>query len=107
MALAADFRVIDPRDARVVLVEGGPRILPDISPRTCRSRRSEQLERLGVEVRLGAAVATATRMVSGRGGERIACRTLIWAAGVHRVAGREMAGRRARPRGRGSWSNPT
>lgn len=80
--LARDFRRFDPREARVLLLEGGPRVLPAYGEKSSASAR-RQLERLGVEVR------TAT-MVSGidasgvdlRGGERIACRTVLWAAGV-------------------------
>jgi NADH dehydrogenase len=55
MALAADFRAINPKDAQVVLVEGGPRVLPTF-PESLSARAREQLERLGVLVRLGAAV---------------------------------------------------
>ena len=51
-ALAADFRVIDPRQARVVLVEAGPRVLPGFSDGLSDYAR-RALERLGVEVMTG------------------------------------------------------
>jgi NADH dehydrogenase len=49
-ALAADFRKIDPRDARVILVQGLPKVLPSFPP-ALSDRAREDLERLGVEVR--------------------------------------------------------
>src|ERR1700686_4704537 len=54
-ALAKDFRNIDPRAARIVLVEAGPRLLPGFPPDLSEDAR-RRLERLGVEVRLGRAV---------------------------------------------------
>ena len=55
MALAADFRAIDPKDAQVVLVEAGPRALPALGERLSRSAQ-EQLKRLGVRVLLSTPV---------------------------------------------------
>ncbi len=80
-ALAADFRVIDPRSARVILIEAGPRLLPAFDASLSEAAR-RSLEKLGVEIRLGASV---TEMDSGgvsAGPERIEARTAIWAAGV-------------------------
>ena len=54
-ALAKDFRNIDPRDTRIVLVEAGPRLLPSM-PEDLSEEALQRLRRLGVEVRLGAAV---------------------------------------------------
>ena len=51
-ALAADFRTIDPRSARVILLEAGPRLLPAFDE-LCPRWRKRSLEKLGVEVRLG------------------------------------------------------
>ena len=51
-ALAADFRNIDPRSARIILVEAGPRVLATF-PEELSSYSHSALERLGVEVRLG------------------------------------------------------
>ena len=75
-SLARDFRTIDPTRARILLLEGGPRILPPFTPELSEKAR-EQLNRLGVEVR--------TAIDSGGvfiGSERIVARTVLWAAGV-------------------------
>jgi NADH dehydrogenase len=79
--MARDFRSIDTRDARTILVEAGPRILPAF-PADLSEKAERSLERLCVEVRTGEAV---TRMESGAvwlGEERIAAGTVLWAAGV-------------------------
>lgn len=80
--LARDFRRIDPRDARVVLVEAGPRILPafreDSSEYATRA-----LEKLGVEVRTHTFVSGCDGAGVDIGdGDRIRSTTVIWAAGV-------------------------
>jgi NADH dehydrogenase FAD-containing subunit len=54
-ALAADFRSIDPRCARVILIEAGPRLLAPFDPSLSEAAR-RSLEQLGVEVRLGVSV---------------------------------------------------
>lgn len=80
-ALAKDFRHIDPAEARVLLLEGTPRVLPAYVPELSDKARA-QLERLGVEVRTGAlATAIDARGVS-LGPDRIGTRTVLWAAGV-------------------------
>jgi NADH:quinone reductase (non-electrogenic) len=80
-ALATDFRSIDPRCARIILVEAGPRLLAPFDPALSEAAR-RALEQLGVDVRLGAVVTDCdcTRVSLGR--ERIETRTIIWAAGV-------------------------
>ncbi len=86
-ALAKDFRNIDPRYARVILVESGPRVLA-VMPPSLSGAAKRALERLGVEVKLGAPVAQcdATGILIAAAGdkaaERIETRTVIWAAGV-------------------------
>jgi NADH dehydrogenase len=79
--LLRDFRRIDPRNARVILVEAGRRILPalpdDLSPRAVR-----QLEALGVQVWTGASVTGVDAAGVSLGGDRISARTVVWAAGV-------------------------
>jgi NADH:ubiquinone reductase (H+-translocating) len=80
-ALASDFRVIDPRSARIILVEAGPRLLPSFAPSLSDAARLS-LEQLGVEVRLGAAVTACDAEGVSLGAERIEARTVIWAAGV-------------------------
>jgi len=80
-ALAAEFRHIDPREARVVLIEGQERILPPYPPRLSE-RAARQLRRLGVEVRLGTHVSAIDSRGVTLAGERLQARTVIWAAGV-------------------------
>ena len=80
-ALAADFRAIDPMDTRVILVEGGARVLAQFEPELSAKARA-QLERLRVEVRLGAPVQHCDADGVAVGDDRIAARTVIWAAGV-------------------------
>jgi NADH dehydrogenase len=80
-ALAADFRAIDPRASRILLVEAGPRVLPAM-PESLSRKAQEALERLGVEVRLGAPMTDCDAAGIAIGDERIAARTIVWAAGV-------------------------
>jgi NADH dehydrogenase len=80
-ALAADFRNIDPRSARIVLVEGGPRLLAALHPSLSEKARLS-LERLGVEVRLNATVTDCRDESVAIGADRIPTRTIMWAAGV-------------------------
>jgi NADH:ubiquinone reductase (H+-translocating) len=79
--LAADFRNIDPRATRVMLVEAGPRVLAAF-PESLSVAAEQALQKLGVEVRLRQPV---TRCDDGGvtiAGERIEARTILWAAGV-------------------------
>jgi len=80
-ALAADFRNIDPRLARIVLIEAGPRLLAAF-PERLSAIAKRSLERLGVEVRLGAAVTGCRDDGVMVGDELIPCRTIVWGAGV-------------------------
>ena len=80
-ALAKDFRNIDPRVARIILVEAGPRLLPSF-PENLSADATRRLERLGVEVRLGAPVTAIDPSGVTIGTARIEARTVIWAAGV-------------------------
>ncbi|MDE3034372.1 MAG: NAD(P)/FAD-dependent oxidoreductase [Nitrospirota bacterium] len=80
-ALAHDFRRIDPQQARILLVEGLPHILPSYPPALAENAR-RQLARLGVEVRTGLRVTEITGTSVALGAERIGARTVIWAAGV-------------------------
>jgi len=80
-ALARDFRNIDPRQARVLLVEAGPRLLPAFrESQSAIAKRA--LEELGVEVRVGQAVTGCTTHGVMIGAETIESDCLIWAAGV-------------------------
>lgn len=75
-----DFRRIDPRRTRVVLVEAGPRLLPAFKERLSRRARRD-LEALGVEVRLGTPVTRVEPDAVQVGEERLETRTVFWAAG--------------------------
>jgi NADH dehydrogenase len=81
MALAKDFRHIDPRQTRVILVEAGPRILTSF-PESLSARAVRSLARLGVETRVNAAVTQCDAQGVVAGGERIGSDCVIWAAGV-------------------------
>jgi NADH:quinone reductase (non-electrogenic) len=79
--LKGDFRVIDPATARVVLIEGGPRVLPafreDLS-----AYAKQALEKLGVTVHLGNPVTECHADGVEFGGQSLRAKTIIWAAGV-------------------------
>jgi NADH dehydrogenase len=79
--LRREFRRIDPGDARVLLLEAGPRVLATF-PESLSARARRQLARLGVEVRTGRPVEDIDAEGVRVGGERIAARTVLWAAGV-------------------------
>ncbi|ODU00973.1 MAG: pyridine nucleotide-disulfide oxidoreductase [Planctomycetes bacterium SCN 63-9] len=79
--LASDFAHIDTAEARILLIEGGPRTLPAFTEDLSEKTR-HQLERLGVEVRTGALVTGIDGEGVTIGDERIEARTVIWAAGV-------------------------
>lgn len=90
--LEGEFRRIDPGSAEVLLIEGGPRVLQAM-PESLSQRAQEQLQKLGVQVRLNARVTavddTGIQVESpfsdggaGVGSHHIACHCVIWAAGV-------------------------
>src|SRR5436190_5205091 len=79
--LPRDFRHIDTRRARVVLIEAGPRVLAGF-PDDLSAYAQRALEKLGVEVMLGDAVTECSADGVVYGGKQLAARTLIWAAGV-------------------------
>jgi NADH dehydrogenase len=81
-----DFRKIDPRTARIVLVEGADRVLLAF-PERLSDKGRQQLEKLGVTVRLDRLVTGVdeegvTLAVPGGGTERVESQTIVWAAGV-------------------------
>src|SRR6266700_4593766 len=80
-ALATDFHNIDPRSARVILVEAGPRLLAPFDP-SLSLRALQSLQQLGVEVRVGEAVTGCSCAAVFLGDQRIGTRTIMWAAGV-------------------------
>ena len=79
--LATDFRRIDPRSARIVLIEAGPRLLPAFPPEQSDFVRTA-LMRAGVDVKTDTRVTSCDARGVDTDGGRIDAGTLIWAAGV-------------------------
>jgi len=79
--LARDFRRIDPRATRIVLVEAAPRLLPALSEQSSERARQD-LEELGVEVLLESPVTAIDADGVSMEDERIPAKTVLWAAGV-------------------------
>src|SRR2546421_12961521 len=80
-ALVSDFRHIDPASARVLLVEGGPRIIPTVFE-TLAKKTCAALIPLGVEVRTNGAVKAGDEDGVVMAGEHLAAKTVVWMAGV-------------------------
>jgi NADH:quinone reductase (non-electrogenic) len=80
-ALAHEFRAIDPKSTQILLVEGGPRVLPTY-PEELSASAQEQLQKLGVEVRTSAMVTGVEPGAVRVGETRLAAAVIIWAAGV-------------------------
>src|SRR3989442_7230651 len=81
MALAHDFRHIDPRTARILLYEAGPRILPTY-PEVLSLKAQRHLESLGVEVFTNARVTSVDSDGILVSGQRVPAGTVLWGAGV-------------------------
>jgi len=81
MALAHDFRHIDPRTARILLYEAAPRILPTF-PEVLSRKAQRHLESLGVKVFTNARVTDVDWDGIVVGGERVPAGTVLWGAGV-------------------------
>ncbi|MEI2453384.1 NAD(P)/FAD-dependent oxidoreductase [Lysobacter firmicutimachus] len=79
--LRREFRRIDPAQAKVRLIEAGPRVLASF-PESLSAKASAQLQRLGVEVVTGTPVGAIDGEGYRLGEDRIAARTVLWAAGV-------------------------
>ncbi len=79
--LYRDFDHIDPRQARIILVEGGDRVLGTFDPELSASAQ-RQLEGLGVEVRLSTRVTAIRAGEVEFGGETVRAGNIVWAAGV-------------------------
>ena len=79
--LAADFRRIDPRSARILLIEAGPRLLPSFPP-ALSDYAANTLARHGVEVKTDTRITGCDAQGVDREGGRIDAGTVIWAAGV-------------------------
>ena len=79
--LSKDFRNIDPKLTRIVLIEAGPRILPMYSEKLS-SKAMRDLEKLGVQVWTSSKVTNVDESGVDIGTERLNARTVLWAAGV-------------------------
>jgi NADH:ubiquinone reductase (H+-translocating) len=80
-ALARDFRNIDPKLTRIVLVEGGPRVLPAYAEDLSREAQ-QQLQKLGVEVRTSTLVTGVEPHAVRIGNSMLPATVTLWAAGV-------------------------
>jgi NADH dehydrogenase len=80
-ALAHEFRSIDPKRTHILLLEGGPRVLPAYPEDLSRSAE-EQLKRLGVEVRTSTIVTNVEPGAAYVGESRLQAAVVLWAAGV-------------------------
>ena len=76
-----DFRGIDPKQAKIILLEGGPRVLPAF-PEDLSASAEKQLTDLGVEVRTNAMVTNVEPRCVTVGKERLAADVILWGAGV-------------------------
>ena len=83
--LARDFRNINPQEARVILLEGGPRILPGFTPDLSASAM-RQLNKLGVNVRVNTLVTSIDENGAHLAEQTIKAATVIWGAGVQATA---------------------
>jgi NADH dehydrogenase len=93
--LRREFRAMDPAAARVVLLDAADRVLP-VYPPDLSDKCARSLARLGVEVRTSTRIehidATGVRVRAADTGQRIAARTVLWAAGVRaNPLGRQLA----------------
>ncbi|WP_112605399.1 NAD(P)/FAD-dependent oxidoreductase [Rhizobium sp. WW22] len=79
--LPKEFRNIDTRKAKILLVEAGPRVLPAFAQELSDYAHKE-LELLGVEVRFGKPVTSCSAEGVTIGDTFVPCRTIVWAAGV-------------------------
>ncbi|MDR3388775.1 MAG: NAD(P)/FAD-dependent oxidoreductase [Rudaea sp.] len=89
--LREDFRNIDTRRARIVLIEAGPRILPGFAEDLSRYAHAA-LERLGVQIELGRAVRECSSEGVAFGETRLAAKLILWAAGVRASAAADWLG---------------
>jgi len=79
--LTKEFRSIDPRQSRIILLEGGPRVLPAY-PEDLSASAERQLKEMGIEVRTNAMVTNIEAGVVSVGKEKIPASVILWGAGV-------------------------
>jgi NADH:ubiquinone reductase (H+-translocating) len=89
--LRADFRRIDTRQARIVLIEAGPRILPSFSA-DLSGYAHAALEKLGVQIELGHPVRDCTENGVAFGDHELPAKLILWAAGVRASAAADWLG---------------
>ncbi len=80
-AMTNQFRKTKPEQSRIILIEGGPRVLPAYSDHLSR-KAEEQLQRLGVEVRTSQMVTGIEPGAVWVGGDKTSAAVVLWAAGV-------------------------
>jgi len=80
-ALASDFRHIDPRSAKIILIEASPQILASFSPGLSK-KAAKALLKHGVEIRTNSRVGDINGEGVSIGSQKILAKTVIWAAGV-------------------------
>ncbi|OWT76826.1 MULTISPECIES: NAD(P)/FAD-dependent oxidoreductase [unclassified Achromobacter] len=91
VTLPPDFRRIDTRRARVLLIEGGQRLLSAFDP-SLSAYAKQALEKLGVEVALGQAVSECSAQGVVYGNTRLEAETVLWGAGVRASPAAEWLG---------------
>jgi NADH dehydrogenase len=79
--LVKEFRAIDPRQSRIILLEGGPRVLP-FYPDDLSASAERQLKEMGIEVRTNAMVTNIEAGAVCVGKEKIPASVILWGAGV-------------------------
>src|SRR5580765_1608899 len=89
--LTKEFRAIDPRQSRIILLEGGPRVLPAY-PEDLSASAERQLREMGVEVRTNALVTNVQPGLVAVGKEKIPAAVILWGAGVSASALGKMLG---------------
>ena len=99
VTLPGEFRHIDTRSARIVLIEAGPRILPSFAAELS-SYAHAALERLGVEIQLGSPVSECSDQGVVVGGKSLAAKVILWAAGVRASPAAAWLGMPSDPAGR-------
>src|SRR4051812_43707143 len=98
-ALSRDFRYIDPRGARILLLEAGPRLLPAF-PEPLSRYAEQTLQRMGVEVRTSTAVTNLDEGSVSTAGGAIPTGCVLWAAGVKASSAAQWMGAQADRAGR-------
>jgi len=81
LTIKSDFRRFDPKTAKIILIDSASRVLPTFSPQLSEKVRA-QLEKMGVEMRLGHGVEQVDAKGVVVAGERINSQNVIWAAGM-------------------------